>query len=301
VNHPVSERCSAAARARHEPLIGTAPQARRWLLIEHQGPWSPNPMDSPVLAGATGQQVEAICEQHHARPLLIRRHGRSAPEALKQWFAVDIATRTWLRGTWRTNADLITAAQALGQPLIENGEDAGNLVLVCTHANRDACCALRGRPIAAALSRVWPEEVWECTHLGGHRFAGTLLLLPDGACYGGLDLPQAEQVIRAHRARTPVLSHLRGLTSQSRPVQAAVAHVLERFGPAALADAMPGVEQEVAEDVLRVEVIGSGSLPDSTIVEVRTEHLPPAPLSCGKDPSAHEAYHARVVHELLDG
>lgn len=257
-------------------------------------------MDSPLLSGPVGAQLEAICGQHQARPLLIRRHGRTVPEQAKQWFAVDIATQTWLRGTWRTPQDLLTAAEALGQPLIENGEDAAPLILVCTHANRDACCALRGRPVAAALTRHWPEEVWECTHLGGHRFAATMLLLPDGACYGGLDLPQAEHVVRAHRDGQPPLAHLRGLTSYARPVQAALAHLLEHYGPAPLTAVMPGVEQQLGEDLMRVEVIGTGDLPDSTIVEVRTEHLAPAPLSCGKGPDTHEAYHARIVTPLVD-
>lgn len=257
-------------------------------------------MESPGLAGTIGQQIEAICEQHNAKPLLIRRHGRSEATAVKQWFVVDVPTRTWLRGTWRAPQELIAAAQSLGQPLIENGEDAPPLILVCTHANRDACCALRGRPVAASLTRTWPDEVWECTHLNGHRFAATLLLLPDGAVYGGLDLPHAEQVITAHRAGRPVLGHLRGVTSQTKPVQAAVALVVERFGPAPLIDAMPGVEQQISDDVMRVEILGNGTLPDSTFVEVTTEHLPPVPLSCGKGPDTHEAYHARIVNELLD-
>ena len=32
-------RCSDAARVRADPLAGSAPPARRWLLLEHPGPW----------------------------------------------------------------------------------------------------------------------------------------------------------------------------------------------------------------------------------------------------------------------
>ena len=41
--------------------------------------------------------------------------------------------------------------------------------------------------VTAALARVFPDEVWECTHLGGHRFAPTALVLPTGYSYGRLD------------------------------------------------------------------------------------------------------------------
>ena len=56
----------------------------------------------------------------------------------------------------------------------------GGLLLVCANAKRDLCCALRGRPIALALERMRPRQVWERTHTGGHRFAPTAIVLPAG-------------------------------------------------------------------------------------------------------------------------
>src|SRR4029453_5830608 len=50
-----------------------------------------------------------------------------------------------------------------------------------------ACCAERGRPVAAALAQAHPEETWEVSHIGGDRFAGNLLVLPNGLYYGRLD------------------------------------------------------------------------------------------------------------------
>ena len=65
------------------------------------------------------------------------------------------------------------------------------LWLVCTNGRRDRCCAEVGRPITAALAGRWPEATWETTHLGGHRFAGTLLALPSGHTLGRLDVASA--------------------------------------------------------------------------------------------------------------
>ncbi|WP_299447868.1 sucrase ferredoxin [uncultured Phycicoccus sp.] len=290
-------RCSAASRHRGDPLAGSAPVASRWLLIEHPGPWAKNPLDTPPLAGRTGEEVEATCASFGGRVLLIRRQGRREAEPGDQlWYAIDTVRGTWVRGTWRTAEDLLRAARSLGVELSSSDEDAEPMVLVCTQGTRDACCAVRGRPIVAKLVREWPDEVWECTHLGGHRFSGTLLSLPDGACYGYLDTEFASEVVRSHLAGTVTAKYLRGVTRWDPEVQAALAAVLVEHGPAGVDDAVPG-RVEAGEDpaTTRVEVIGSGQVPDRTLVDVRREELPEAALSCGGGPKAHVAYRTTVT------
>lgn len=290
-------RCSVAARHRGEPLAGTAPVASRWLLIEHQGPWSKQPLETPPLFGRTGREVDDLCASFGGKVLLIRRPQRRGPdgEAL-QWFAVDIVRGTQLHGTWRTPEDLLVGAHALGAELSRCDEDAEPMLLVCTQGTRDACCAVRGRPIVARLAREWPEETWECTHLGGHRFAGTLLALPSGACLGYLDPDTAVDEVRELFAGRVPASKLRGVTRWEPAVQAALAAVLEEFGPAELDDAVPG-RVDVGEEATVVEVVGRGDVPGRVVVDVVEEALPDAALSCGGAPKPHTAWrpHLRVA------
>lgn len=289
-------RCSAAARDRGEPLAGSAPVASRWLLVEHPGPWAKAPLETPPFLGRVGEEVEATCASFGGRVLLVRRQGRRGSEpGARQWFAVDTVRGTWVHGTWRTAEDVVAAARALGTELSGSDEDAEPMVLVCTQGTRDACCALRGRPITAALAKVWPDEVWECTHLSGHRFAGTFLSMPDGTCYGGVDMAEAVDIVRAHRAGEVDTSHLRGVSRFSPAVQAATGSVLAEHGPAPVTAARPGAVEVLSETVTRVEVLGDDPLPESTWVEVTAEALPPAPLSCGKGPGDHTAYRSVVV------
>ncbi len=283
-------RCSAAARHRAEPLAGSAPLASRWLLVEHQGPWSKKHLETPPLLGRTGLEVEQLVSSFGGRVLLIRRPQRRGPEGeAPAWFAVDTVRGTWVRGTWRTATDLTDAAHALGTELSGGDEDAEPMLLVCTQGTRDACCAVRGRPIVAQLAKEWPEETWECTHLGGHRFAGTLLHLPTGACLGNLDPGTAAQAVRELVAGRVPAAHLRGVTRWDPPVQAALAAVLEEHGPAEIDDALPG-RVDTDGDHTTVEVFGHGPVPPRVVVEVVTEELPPAALSCGGDPKPHQAY-----------
>ncbi|MBR7744735.1 sucrase ferredoxin [Phycicoccus sp. BSK3Z-2] len=290
-------RCSAAARHRGEPLGGTAPVASRWLLIEHQGPWAKQPLETPPLAGRVGQEIEAICASFGGRALLVRRQGRRALDpGAPQWFAVDTVRGCRTRGTWRTADDLLAAARSLGVELSSCDEDADPMFLVCTQGTRDACCAVRGRPIVAALDRRWPDEVWECTHLGGHRFAGTMLVLPEGACYGYLDTAGVPALVEAHLDGRVDGRHLRGVTRWEPAVQAAQARVLAEYGPAGLDEAVPGrVETDAESGVTRVEILGGGPVPERVVVDVRPEEQTDAPLSCGAAAKPAVLHHAEIT------
>ena len=58
-------------------------------------------------------------------------------------------------------------------------------MLVCTNGRHDPCCATFGRPLVRGLRESrWADEVWECSHIGGDRFAGNVVLLPDSLYFG---------------------------------------------------------------------------------------------------------------------
>ena len=105
-------------------------------------------------------------------------------------------------------------------------EHRGNLWLVCTNGRRDRCCAEMGRPIAAALAARWPEETWETTHLGGHRFAGTLLALPSGHTLGRLSVDDAVEACAEVEAGGVPVELSRGRAGRSGVEQVRELHVL---------------------------------------------------------------------------
>ncbi|WP_299517744.1 sucrase ferredoxin [uncultured Serinicoccus sp.] len=228
-----SFRCSDAARERGDPVLGTAPPQPRLLLVEVPGGW---PADAiAALPAEVRDDLVRVMTTGSARLLLVRRPGgQHRPEGPWQWYAVDPAASPGARvvgGTWSTGAELLAAATSAlaGAAAQGPGVVDEQLLLVCTHGRKDVCCAVRGRPVAAALGEIWPAEVWECSHTGGDRFAANLLVLPDGACYGGLDADEVAGVVRGHRAGTPAVDHLRGRIGQDRRVQGAVVAALGRW------------------------------------------------------------------------
>jgi hypothetical protein len=134
-----------------------------------------------------------------------------------------------------TRADLkeVLIAAAQGELPPWGSKTKEPMLFVCTHAKRDVCCALAGRPLAEALATdpVTKDSVMEVSHLGGHRFAPNVLLLPTGHVYGRIDPITAREVLEG--AREGRLLHpefMRGRSSAAAPAQAAAIAVRSTYG-----------------------------------------------------------------------
>ena len=222
-------RCADAARLREDPLAGSAPPTHRWLLLEHPGPWR---IDAIAGAGIDPDVLSTLLSKAGSatRVLLIRRPGRIDRRAVRRWIVTGLDSTT-VTGYWQHDHDLLEAAGALIAGSPPSTEPPQPLILVCAHGVHDVCCALRGRPVALALASRWPGLVWECSHIGGDRFAPNVVLLPDGFYYGNLDPASAMHTVQAHLAGTVLTDRLRGMARYLPPVQAAAIAAYERYGP----------------------------------------------------------------------
>jgi len=150
--------------------------------------------------------------------------------------------------------------------------------LVCAHGSHDTCCAVRGRAVAAALSAVRPGSTWECSHVGGCRFAANLVVLPHGLYYGQLSPLRAVEVAAAYEIGQVDLENLRGRAALSAPVQAAQGYArtaLHEHGVDAL---LPRWVDQLDASTWRV---GLARGRDTVEVTVRREQsAPPAQLTC---------------------
>lgn len=236
-------RCSALAEARGEPLAGTAPTITAVLLLEERGPWGDKAWRDARLPDGLGAEIVARCAESGIRPLLMRRATAGAPnvDGRRLVVASTRVDRPWMEEAVlrdpREILDLDLAALGAGRALGLTPRPEP-LLAVCIHGGHDACCADRGRPALEAFAAVEPEAAWGVSHLGGHRFAATALVLGDGLSYGRLDAESARLVAAEHRAGRVVLRHLRGRVGWPAPVQAAEIAVRRQAG---VLDRAPGL------------------------------------------------------------
>ncbi|WP_181809655.1 sucrase ferredoxin, partial [Streptomyces shenzhenensis] len=228
-------RCATVSRMLDEPVSGTAATATTWLLLEQPGPWGPKALTSSHLDPALGRALETAAQGTGVRIALIRRPGRHAdPGTAAQrqvYVAHTVPGNVWLySATTRDPHRLLGldfAALGAGDPrsfgvaLDGRPHRGGPLALVCTNGRRDRCCALLGRPLAAELAASGTPGTWEVTHLGGHRFSPTVLVLPYGYAYGRAEAHTVKDVLHGIQQGRVVLDGCRGCSAWERPGQAA--------------------------------------------------------------------------------
>ncbi|MGI8576526.1 MAG: sucrase ferredoxin [Nocardioidaceae bacterium] len=275
-----SFRCSVSSLARGESSAGTASTVRAFLLIEFAGPWGADALRDARLPPSVKQRLADLTAQHRVRPLLIRKHGRGSNSFSIQVFAANSDPENpWLQTATVDKPedllDLDLAALGAGDsPGLDPHQQP--LFLVCTHGRHDVCCAERGRPVAAALSRSHPNASWEVSHIGGDRFAANLLVLPDGLYYGRLDPETAQSLAAAHLGGHLDLERLRGRCGYPTAVQIAELHLRRELGLSALR-ALRLRSCSRSEDIYQVVFLARGQ---SWLVRIRTSKGPVEQLAC---------------------
>jgi len=257
-----------------------------WVLVEQPGPWGRDALTQSHLAPDFGRALtdwaSTAAADAPVRVGVIRRPGRhadslegitsrtvliaaSGPEQNQlQIRRVDDAREIL---TWDLPSLMGSPQQETNGTNGTNAATATNALLICTNARRDQCCALLGRPLAAQLAQqtgASNTQVWETSHLGGHRFAPTLVDLPSGYLFGG------------STASTRSVDACRGRSSLPPPAQAAELAVMRQLewthpSPLAVRGGDGGGDYTV-------------TAPDHTTfhVSVVQQVLPPRPESCGK-------------------
>lgn len=258
-------------------MAGTASTVRSWLLLEHPGPWGIDAFVDTRLPDGFGQELLARCAAANVRPLLIRRvAGRAAAPGVTAF-----AIRSGPEPPWIERARLgdIGDALALDLAALGAGERLGlephadAIFLVCTHGRHDTCCAERGRPLARSLTNVFPERTWECSHIGGDRFAGNLVVFPHGCYFGRIDPANAERVARAYLEGRIDLEHYRGRSCYEMAVQAGEHAFRMDVGLAGIDDVAPAHARRTRDGVVVTFRTSAGRHLVSVSVDTATRHV----------------------------
>ncbi|PAY23672.1 sucrase ferredoxin [Dietzia natronolimnaea] len=280
-----------------EPPAGTAAHEESWVLLEVPGRWGRDIFDGEALGEDLSRRLKEHIAACGSRMLFIRRPGREGQRLDRHRFYL-CDTRPDRQSIRAGRVD--GPEELLGLDLSPDGHVAGTrevaapVPLVCTHAKRDQCCAVRGRPVAAGLESLLggrlaaldPDAaVWECSHTGGHRFAPVLLLPGTGYTYGPAEVAHAAGIVEAALDGRVVTENLRGRSTW--PPAGQVAEVAVRDSGV---EAGPGdLVVTIDPDSSRVAVVRHTD-GRAWRVEAGTRPLPPRSQSCRKPPGEASAW-----------
>ncbi|WP_404387172.1 sucrase ferredoxin [Humibacillus xanthopallidus] len=296
---PADDACSVQWDADGTSAHGTAAGADFFVIVEQSGPWGRDAARESHLDPLLGAELDARTSRAGGRFMLVRRpgghpahdgprrvllaHAGTAPDSPAWLLEAEVADPGELLGLdWGA---LARGSRALVAASLPGARDAEPTLLVCTNGRRDVCCAVRGRPLAAAAARVAPGRVWEVSHTGGHRFAPTAVLLPWGQTYARLDEQGAAWVLEASLSgHTPAELlgplHDRGRSALAPAAQCAESHVRAELGETHLASLWAS-EPTPSDDASDVVVTHA----DGRRWRVHVARVPVArtrPESCGK-------------------
>ncbi len=226
--------CASFARQSDESLLGKASLVQAYLLIEDPHAWSgPKDMVASALSDAARARVEAFKDHCPVpRVLFIKTAASRLRDERTVYLVIPAPAGGRLRRFTLPHldalADLDLVAETLALAADPSAEAGAFPVLVCTNGKKDMCCAKFGGPAYCALDALLPD-VWECTHTGGDRFAGNVVLPVSGQFFGFVLEDRAEAFAEAIRERRIPLDHFRGASFLAPPVQAAEVALRQRL------------------------------------------------------------------------
>jgi hypothetical protein len=229
------------------------------LLVEVRGAWGVDAVHDSALGEHVPRDWKDWTKRHHGRVICIRSHLRADTPGVRLYGCVAKRPGRGPAALWMREVDSLADVVGAVDDLATQGERApgwqradDRLILVCTNGRHDQCCANRGRPVVRALRDTrWADHVWECSHIGGDRFAANLVVLPHSLYFGRVEADSVVPLLEQLDAGRIDLATYRGRTSLTLAEQA-VEHFVRRELRVDGLDAIEFVGREDDAHIVRV-------------------------------------------------
>ncbi|MBW4451320.1 MAG: sucrase ferredoxin [Nostoc indistinguendum CM1-VF10] len=201
--------CSDNSQQAGEDVIGSATNYQTYILVECPLPWTSEAFNSKWVPQNLRILVEEVKRAkvpirflliandvshkvNHTTLLIYQKKEGLSNGYHKQEFKlgnidqVAAVVQKWLWGI-SSNSEVETSAT----------KD----ILVCTHGSHDKCCARYGAPFYFKITGSNADfcldkvRIWKSSHFGGHRFAPTVIDLPEARYYGRLDVDSFRSIL----------------------------------------------------------------------------------------------------------
>jgi hypothetical protein len=226
--------CSKISRRANERMFGTGGAENIWILLEYQKPWGRDAIEESELSDDVKKFLRGLKElEQNISVLFIKKNSRFvSPFRMFIVFPQEqlSITHEILLDSHDDLLELNVGKLLKGEISIESNVTDRPFYLVCTHGKRDKCCAKYGFATYKHMTTRSAENVWQCSHVGGDRFAANVVSFPHGIYYGHVSIKDADQIIDASQQREIFLKNYRGRSCYSRPGQVAEYFIRKTLG-----------------------------------------------------------------------
>ncbi|OUL33102.1 sucrase ferredoxin [Nostoc sp. T09] len=190
--------CSDYAKQTGEDVVGSATNYETYILVECPPPWTTEAFNSKWVPNNLKMLVEEVKRAKLPIRFLLIANDQSHKVA-KTTLLIYQKSKGLIQGYRKHEfklANIENVAAVIQKflwgtiPEHEKETTITRDILVCTHGSHDKCCARYGNPFyfhaENTISHLGLEDVriWKSSHFGGHRFAPTIIDLPEGRYYG---------------------------------------------------------------------------------------------------------------------
>jgi hypothetical protein len=298
-------RCAVWTRAAGVDPIGSAGFYRSFLLLEWPLPWPRDLAEVPALGGLAarlseaGGRLQAVVPRSDSSARVVLYHsdgaGFSDFERREVLVSPDDAVKAAL--------DLLDQAASAKAPVASPAGEKE--VLICGHGRRDRCCGRTGARLAVELladpGRLGDAvRVGRTSHTGGHRFAPTAMVFPDGSLWAFADAELLRRVVAREGPVSEVAGHYRGCAGLGPArVQVLERAVLTQVGWELLNCRRWGWEEPDGKVGLRVELDGVTRTWEAIVEAERVTPVPVCgePLTQATKSNAEYGLHSLRLHQ----
>lgn len=204
--------CSAASRYAKEMLAGTASNYASFILVEYNEPF-PAKVTYSKLESEWLNKMNTLAKAKKGKLVLIR-NTQSSNRNRKILF-VDCIRKRYCSYISDFNKYTDFDLETYIADEKTNWQTEG-FFIVCTNGKKDKCCAKFGFPVYKFFEGMLNDcDVWECTHIGGDRFAANAVYLPYGIYYGRVTVEDVPNIINACEQNKIYENNYRGVSHLS--------------------------------------------------------------------------------------
>ena len=278
-------RCSEWTHQQDVDPIGTAGTYAGYLLVEWPLPWPHDLSEVPELAplvsalAGTGIRLQGLVATWPHGP---ERHAilYHRPTDASEGF-VRFERREVIAPLGDLVASALEFLNGRASP-VDPAPSVPTDILICGHGRRDRCCGTLGTSLALQLAAGeigGHTRLWRTSHTGGHRFAPTMIVLPEATVWAFADADMVGRIIRREGALDDLVPRYRGCSGLSSPgLQALERAVLAETGWSLLSSRRRGTELPDGSVSLHVQSPASSTTWEATVL---TGRLLPVPV-CGR-------------------